>query len=75
MSSTEVKTYWKKKKSLWVLCVFNVHLKSISFASRPKYLVCNISLPSKRILKAHLIFSPSYEIADHQHNVFDPIIL
>ena len=41
--------------------VFDVHLKSISGVSRPKYLICKISLLSQRNLKTHLIFSPSYE--------------
>ena len=58
-------------KSLGVLGV-SWTLKSILFASRPKYSVCMVSLHSQRHFKT-LLFLPG--VAELKLDVIDPIIL
>ena len=48
-------------------------LRSILVASRPKYLVCMVSLHSQRYFKTHLHSLPG--VAELKLDVMDPIIL
>ena len=48
-------------------------IKERFVASRPKYLVCMVSLHSQRHFKTHLLFLPG--VAELKIDVIDPIIL
>ena len=59
--------------SIWVLLGAKWTLKSISIASRFKYLVCVVSLHSQRHFKTHLLFLSG--VAELKLDVIDPIIV